>query len=68
MRIEGSEAPLQVQRDRKNAAAFNVGDYQYDIDGRPLCPTDKAPAIAAVLSLQAIREAGLASDYNRAMR
>ncbi len=66
--IEGDDKPLQVQRDRKNAAAFNVGDYQYDIDGRRLRASDPAPAIVAVLSLQAAREAGLATDYNVDMR
>ena len=64
VRVDGSDKPLQVHRDRKNAAAFNVGDHQYDIDGRPLRALDKAPKIVAVLSLQAVREAGLATDYN----
>ncbi len=68
VRIEGRDEPLQVQRDRKNAAAFHIGDFQYDIDARPLRPGDKAPAIITVLSLQAVREAGLAPDYNREMR
>ena len=66
--IEGRDALLQVQRDRKNAAAFHVGDFQYDIDGSPLRPTDQAPVIVAVLSLQAVREAGLATEYNRDTR
>ncbi len=68
VRVEGSESALLVQRDRKNAAAFHVGDHQYDIDGRPLRRGDPAPAIIAVLSLQAAREAGLATEYNRDMR
>ncbi len=68
VRIEGGDQPLQVHGDRKNAAAFNVGEYQYDIDGRPLRYAEAAPAIAAVLSLQMAREAGLATNYNRDMR
>jgi len=68
VRVEGSDKPLQVHRDRKSAAAFNVGEYQYDIDARPLRPADQAPSIVAVLNLQAVREAGLATDYNRDLR
>ena len=68
VRIEGNDKAFQVARDRKNPAAFNVGDHQYDIDGRPLRASDQAPAIVSVLSLQAVREAGLATDYNGDMR
>jgi len=68
VRIEGHDEPMQVRRDRKNAAAFNVGDYQYDIDARPLRQNDGAPRIVTVLSLQAAREAGLATEYNRDIR
>ncbi len=68
VRIEGTEAPLQVFRDRKNPAAFNVGDHQYDIDGRALRGADAAPAIVEILSLQSAREAGLTTSYNRDVR
>ncbi len=68
VRVEGNDSPLQVERDRKNAAAFNVGDFQYDIDGRPLTPSSGSPAIVTVLSLQAAREAGLTTVYNGDMR
>ena len=68
VRVEGRDEPLQVQRDRRNAAAFNVGDYQYDIDARPLRGAELAPPIIAILSLQSAREAGLATQYNRDMR
>ncbi len=68
VRIDGNDKPLQVHRDRKNAAAFNIGDHQYDIDGRPLQSADSVPRILAVLSLQAVREAGLATDYSGDMR
>ncbi len=64
VRIEGTDEPLQVQRDRKNPAAFNVDDYQYDIDAHPLRRADEAPAAVAILSLQSAREAGLATQYN----
>ncbi len=68
VRVEGNDSPLQVERDRKNAAAFNVGDFQYDIDGRPLQQSSGTPPIVEVLSLQAAREAGLSMDYNGDMR
>ncbi len=68
VRVQGIEEPLQVRRDPKNAAAFNVGDYQYDIDARPLRGAVGAPEILSVLSLQSVREAGLATSYNRDMR
>ncbi len=63
--LEGVERPLQVFKDRKNPAAFNVGDYQYDIDGRPIKSTIDAPNIARLHSLQSAREAGLATQYDR---
>ncbi len=65
VRVDGVEAPVQVQKDRANPAAFNVGDYQYDIDGRALKTAPDAPRIVSILSLQAVREAGLRQDYNR---
>ena len=57
--VEGVEQPLQVQKDRRNPAAFIVGDYSYDIDGRPLALQGAAPKILNLHSLQSAREAGL---------
>ena len=63
--VEGIEHPLQVQKDRRNPAAFIVGDYSYDIDGRPLASQGPlalqatAPKILNLHSLQSAREAGL---------
>ena len=68
VRTEGRDEPLQVQKDAKNAAAFNVGDHQYDIDARPLRRSDNAPAITMIYSLQSAREAGLTTTYRRDMR
>lgn len=68
VRVEGNDQPQQVRRDRKNLAAFNVGDHQYDIDGRPLRSMDEVPLIVGVLSLQAVREAGLTTEYTREIR
>ena len=68
VRIEGSEQPLQVRRDRRNAGTFHIGGHAYDIDGRPLQPSDIAPAIVTVLSLQAVRDAGLLTTYIGDMR
>lgn len=62
--LEGGPEPLQVARDRKNLAAFNVGDFQYDIDGRPLKTALGAPAIVRVHSLQSARAAGLPTRYD----
>lgn len=31
VRIEGSEQPHQVRRDRRNAGAFHIGGHAYDI-------------------------------------
>ena len=68
VRIEGRDDALRVQRDRKNPAAFNVGDHQYDIDARPFRRADGAPVIISLHSLQSAREAGLTTNYNREMR
>lgn len=65
VQLNGQEQPLQVHKDRSNAAIFNVGDYQYDIDGRPMRTTPDAPRIVKILSLQEARELGLRQDYNR---
>ena len=63
--LEGVPEPLQVSKDRLNAAAFNVGDFQYDIDGRPLKSNLQAPAIVSLHSLQSAKEAGLRTTYAR---
>lgn len=62
--VEGMEHPQRVTKDRKNPAAFNVGDHQYDIDGYGLVRGDNPPKITEILSLQAVKEAGLRSDYD----
>ncbi len=62
--LEGGVEPLQVARDRKNLAAFNVGDFQYDIDGRPLKTARGAPCIVRMHSLQSARAAGLPTRYD----
>ena len=65
VRVEGNDQPLQVVRDPKNPAAFNIGDFQYDIDARPLRGPDSAPTITMICSLQSAREAGLSTAYKR---
>ncbi len=62
--LEGQERPVQAHKDPKNAAAFNIGDYQYDIDGRPMPASSGAPKIVAIYNLQSAKEAGLKADYN----
>lgn len=63
--VEAREEPLQVQKDSRNPAAFNVGEYQYDIDGRALSTSVGAPLIVSLHSLQSAKEAGLRTAYNR---
>lgn len=65
VQVEGQDQPFQVHKDRKNAAIFNVGDWQYDIDGRAMRTSPDAPRIIKILSLQEARELGLRQDYNR---
>jgi len=62
--LEGHDRPFQVHRDTRNAAAFNVGGFQYDIDGRPMPNSSGAPKILSIYNLQAAKEAGLKADYN----
>ena len=57
--LEGRAEPVQVRRDPKNLAAFNAGEFQYDIDGRPLSSTIDTPKIVRLHSLQSARDAGL---------
>lgn len=63
VQIEGVEKPAEVHRDRLSPAAFNVEGFQYDIDARALPGTSGAPRLLSILSLQAIREAGLHGHY-----
>ncbi|MGA9658324.1 MAG: hypothetical protein WBQ60_04400 [Asticcacaulis sp.] len=65
VKVENQELALQVRKDSKNPAAFNVGDYQYDIDGMPLKTSEGAPKIESLHSLQSAKEAGLRTEYNR---
>ena len=65
VQAEGIEAPLNVRKSRQNAGHFHVGDYLYDVDGRPIARDGIPPRLTAVLSLQAVKEAGLNSDYHR---
>jgi hypothetical protein len=62
--VAGLAEPLQVRKDRKNPAIFNVGDFQYDIDGRPTLVSVNAPVLTGLHSLQSAKEAGLRTDYN----
>ena len=57
--VEGVEQPLQVRKDKRNPAAFVVGDYFYDIDGRAMGSQGPVPRILTVHSLQSAREIGL---------
>jgi hypothetical protein len=63
--LEGQGMPLQVFKDRKNPAVFNIGDFQYDIDGRPMKSSPDAPSIMRLHSLQSAKDAGLPTDYRR---
>ena len=62
--LEGGAEPQQVRKDRKNAAAFNIGGYLYDIDGFAMNGQVGAPRIVLVHNLQSAKEAGLRMDYN----
>ncbi len=61
--VAGVDQPIQVHKDPANPAAFDVGGYKYDIDARPLVNNADTPKITALLSIQAVREAGLRSHY-----
>lgn len=65
VQLDGHDQPFQVVKDRSNAAVFNVGEWQYDIDARPMRTSPDAPRIVKILSLQDARELGLRQDYNR---
>ena len=55
--LDGTDVPVQVFKDPKNAGIFTVLGYQYDIDARPLKSTTAVPAIVKLHSLQSAREA-----------
>lgn len=63
--IDGIDEPCQAHRDPLNMATFIVCGHRYDIDARPSADDGTAPAILSILSLQAMREAGLRSGYDR---
>ncbi|MDC7676720.1 hypothetical protein [Asticcacaulis machinosus] len=64
VRVEGSDQPLQARKDRQNPAIFHVGDHRYDVDATASKTSEGAPKILGILSLQAMREAGIRPDYN----
>ncbi len=63
--IEGVDTPCQVHKDPSNMAVFIANGHRYDVDARPVASGENTPAILSVLSLQAMKEAGLRSGYNR---
>jgi len=64
VRVDGLDAPVRVQRDPRRPGAFLVAGHVYDIDARATPPSAGAPAIASILSIQAVREAGLRTAYD----
>ena len=64
VRVDGVDEPVLVQKDPHRPGAFLIGDHAYDIDARPLAPASGAPAIASILSIQAVHEAGLRNIYD----
>lgn len=63
VRVDGLEDPIQAHKDPRLPGTFLVGGNSYDIDARPVDPQAGAPAIASILSIQAVHEAGLRSYY-----
>lgn len=63
--VEGVEEPCQARRDPSNGAVFIVHGDRYDVDARALSKGGDTPVILSILSLQAMRESGLRSGYNR---
>jgi hypothetical protein len=60
VRTEGSEdQPVQAFKNKRNPALFDIGGYQYDIDGRVAPTNPDVPKLAALLSLSEVRELGL---------
>jgi len=68
LRIDGSDAPVQAFKNKRNFALFDIGDHQYDIDGRPAPGTPSAPALVNRLSLSEIRELALSQGATRDVR
>lgn len=63
--VEGVEEPCQVHRDPSNRAVFIANGHRYDVDARAFSKDGDTPPILSILSLQAMRESGLRSGYNR---
>ena len=63
VRVDGFDEPFQVRKDPQRLGTFLVAGHSYDIDARPVTPSAEVPAIASLLSVQAVREAGLRSSY-----
>ncbi len=63
VRVDGVEAPVQVHKATQSPGTFLVAGNAYDIDARSIDPSSGAPAITAILSIQAVHEAGLRSHY-----
>jgi len=68
VRIDGFDAPVQAFKNKRNAALFDVGDHQYDIDGRAAPGNPDAPALSKILSLSEIRELALSMTAPRDVR
>lgn len=66
--LAGHEAPRRTRKNSKNPAEYMVGDYSYDIDGRPIPSAPEPPVIIKVLSLQAAQELGLSIRYEDPQR
>ncbi len=63
VQVDGVEEPVQAHKNLRVPGTFLVHGHAYDIDARPLASSSGAPAIRAILSIQAAREAGLRSHY-----
>ena len=63
VRVEGRDEPVQAQKNPQMLGTFLVGSHSYDIDARPVDPRSVTPAITSILSIQAMHEAGLNSNY-----
>jgi hypothetical protein len=66
--LRDNEDPLQVHKDRMNPAMFLVGNYRYDIDGRPFAVTEATPDIVGLLSMDQVRQRGLSTSSGSAGR
>ncbi len=68
VRLEGTDAPVQAFKNKRNLALFDIGEHQYDIDGRPAPGNAHAPGLAGLLSLSEIRALGLSVGPDRDIR